>query len=164
SQSAIQLSFSLTVSIARESASKPFMTPPRGEILPNCPQPASVRFASVPRSELQCARLHRGAQAGPVAEREENLRAKENRRDEDLEQVVDERRPAPLEHVADELQDPAADEEHAEPGPGASRAAGREQLGEPDERAEYGEHRHRKGEIENEVIRQQRGGGQHGRG
>jgi hypothetical protein len=56
-------------------------------------------------------------EGGLVSQGKEDFRRKENRRDEDLEQVIRERRLAALEHVADKLQDPATDEKDAKPDP-----------------------------------------------
>jgi hypothetical protein len=67
----------------------------------------------------------------PKSEREYYFGGEEERRDEDLGEVVDERGSAPLERMAEELQHPAADEERREPAPSLDGAATGDQLGEP---------------------------------
>jgi len=98
-----------------------------------------------------------------VAQREEDFRGEEDRRDEDLEQVVGERRLAALEHVADQLQDPAADEQHREPDPTLHRAQVGDVLPEENQRRGDREHGQRQRHVEEEVIEHHRAGEHHGR-
>src|SRR5437773_2139438 len=98
---------------------------------------------------------------GFVAYRKGELRAEKNRRDEDLEQVVGERGLAALEHMADELQDPAADEQHAEPDPALSRALFGDSFSRPNKNASNQKHSERERHVKQEVVEQHRRSEQH---
>src|SRR5260370_2275216 len=63
--------------------------------------------------------------------------------------------------MADELQDPAADEQHAEPGPAPGRALRGNEIPRPDERDADDEHGERERHVEQEVVEQHRRSEQH---
>src|SRR4029077_6209685 len=88
------------------------------------------------------------------AEREERLGNEKDRRDEYLEQIVRERRLAALEYVADELEDPASDEERTEPHPPRCHAGPRRQFCGKKERTERDRRGYSERHIQEKVVRE----------